>query len=154
MPMRRGRATPVRIRSNRAGQPVVLMRATHRLASLSALTAPDFASATHVTIPRRGRRHGLIDDPLRQQGLTRHVIASVPTAAAGLDVVRRTDFIAVVGGRLVRDDPRVVERPVPLELPPLSAVLSWHRRNDSDAEHLWLRELAGAALSAVFEGLV
>jgi hypothetical protein len=29
---------------------------------------------------------------------------------------------------------------VPIELAPISLAMIWHRRNDNDAAHLWLRQ--------------
>ncbi|MFE2182090.1 LysR family transcriptional regulator, partial [Streptomyces sp. NPDC059455] len=53
---------------------------------------------TFVTVSRRGRLHNAIDDALAERGLRRRVIASLPTSAAALGVVSRSDAVAVVGG--------------------------------------------------------
>jgi DNA-binding transcriptional LysR family regulator len=31
--------------------------------------------------------------------------------------------------------------PLPFETPPLHEILLWHKRNDSDPAHIWLRDL-------------
>lgn len=44
-----------------------------------------------MTVSRRGRLRGVIDDVLAEQGLTRRVVASLPTSSAALDLAARTD---------------------------------------------------------------
>ena len=41
----------------------------------------------------------------------------------------------------------LVTRPLPLELPPVPIVMSWHHRYDTDPAHAWLREQVGTVLS-------
>ena len=72
---------------------------------------------------------------------------TLPTTAAVLDLVARTDAIAVLPGRLSRPAAfGLVTRPAPVELPGAPIVVSWHRRYDSDPAHAWLRREVVAAL--------
>jgi DNA-binding transcriptional LysR family regulator len=129
-------------------RPVVAMRRGHPLAT-AALTAKRFAAATHVTVSRRGRLHGHVDELLANVGLQRRVIASLPTSAAALEVVARTDHVTVV--------PEVFCAPLcaalglvtmspPLNLPAPQIMAAWHCRYDGDAAHVWLRTQVRAVL--------
>jgi DNA-binding transcriptional LysR family regulator len=125
---------------------VVVLRAGHPLGE-GELTAARFAAAEHVTASRRGRLRGVVDDRLAELGLRRRVLAALPTAAAVLDLVARSDAIAVLPGRLCRPGATgLLTRPVPVELPGVPIVVSWHRRYDSDPAHAWLRHAVVAAL--------
>lgn len=96
-----------------------------------------------VTVSRRGRLHDAVDDALAERGLRRRVIASLPTSAAALDVVSRSDAVAVVAERVCRPASArlgLVTRRLPLELPPTRVVVTWHHRHDSDPAHAWLRD--------------
>lgn len=127
---------------------VVVMRRGHPLAA-DAVTPERFALADHVSVSRRGRLSDAIDDLLATQGLHRRVIATVPAAAAALDVVAGSDLVAVVADRTsarVRAELALVSRPLPFETPEIPAVMSWHRRDDSDPAHRWLRDRMAEAL--------
>lgn len=129
-----------------ADRPVVVMRTGHPLAAHAEIGEAEFAAATHVAVSRRGRRHGPVDEVLELHGLKRVVIASVPTATTAIAIVRRTDFIAVVGSHLAAAGTGIELRNLPFELPPLPVVITWHHRYDSDPGHRWLRSLVTAAL--------
>lgn len=127
---------------------VVVMRREHPLATKTALSVAEFASADHVVTSRRGRLFGAIDDALASHGLTRRVLASLPSAAIALDVVRRSDVITVVAEHLAPQDDVLVSKAVPLDLPAMAAQLTWHSRYENDPAHRWLRGRVNAHLEA------
>src|SRR5580698_8701388 len=79
----------------------VIVRAGHRLAD-GELTAERLAAADHVTVSRRGRLRGVIDDALAERGLSRRVVAALPTTAAALDLAARTDLVTTVAEQVCR----------------------------------------------------
>lgn len=125
---------------------VVAMRSRHPL-TRGALTLHRYAAARHVTVSRRGRLRDPLDEALRTEGLQRIVVASLPTVAAALDVVRDSDCLVVTAGPRTTP-PGVVIRPLPLPLPPAPMNMSWHQRYDNDPAHRWLRDQARDALQA------
>lgn len=127
------------------GRLAVAMRLGHPLATTAALSLADFAAATHVVVSRRGRLRGPVDDALALHRMQRRILASLPTTAIALDVVARSDALAVVTTRSIPTQIYVV-RPLPVDLPPLEAMISWHRRHDTDLAHRWLRERVAALL--------
>lgn len=125
------------------GKLVVAMRVGHPLQA-NPLTATTYAAADHVIVSRRGRTHDLIDEALAQQQLTRRVIATVPTSFAALRIAAGSDAVTAVPGgaaTAVTEAFGLHITPVPLALPPLSAVCAWHQRFDTDLAHTWLRTL-------------
>lgn len=130
---------------------VAVFRAGHELAG-GPLTAEGFAAGAHVAVSRRGRRHGAIDEALAALGLQRRVLAVLPTAAAALDLVARSDCVTVVPERLCAARPtaaRLSTSPLPFALPPVPVVLTWHHRSDRDVAHAWLRTRTSEALARV-----
>lgn len=142
-------AHPPAIRTRSAGQDhlVAVLRSGHPLADRSPFTVADLAAAPQVAISRRGRFRGPIDDALLAAGLRRRVLVAVPSTSTALEVVRGTDLLAVAPERLVAGAAGVVLRRMPLSLPSLPAVVGWHRRNDTDPAHAWLRERVWQVLS-------
>lgn len=125
---------------------VVVMREGHPLAASTELDTAAFASATHVSVSRRGRPTGALDEQLARHGLERRVVATLPSAAAALVVVRTSDLLAVVPEQLAAGETGLAVRDPPLPLPALTAVVSWHRRHDGDPVHTWFRTRVVAAL--------
>jgi DNA-binding transcriptional LysR family regulator len=128
---------------------VLALRRGHPMAGRR-LTLQRLAEMDHVTISRRGRVHGVLDEALAERGLKRRVLASLPTSAAALDVVAGSDAVVVVAERVcapLASRLGVVTRPVPVDLPPVEVVMSWHHRHDSDPAHAWLRGEVRVALA-------
>jgi DNA-binding transcriptional LysR family regulator len=130
---------------------VAVFRAGHPLA-LGDLTPERLAGASHVTVSRRGRLRGVIDEALAERGLTRRVVASLPTSSAALDLAARTDLVTAVAEQVCRPAWTrlgLLARPFPFAVPPVPVVVTWHHRNDTDPAHAWLRAQVRLALRAI-----
>ncbi|MFL5514583.1 MAG: LysR family transcriptional regulator, partial [Gemmatimonadales bacterium] len=134
------------IRAENVGETrlVIVVRQGHPLTRRS-VTAKRYAAAEHVTVSRRGNLSNAVDDALARLGLTRRVVATVPTEAAALEFARGSDLLVCVPEATTRSavaDLGLVVLPLPLELPSAPIYLSWHQRYDTDHAHAWLRGLA------------
>jgi DNA-binding transcriptional LysR family regulator len=132
---------------------VAVFRAGHPLAD-GELTPERLAAAGHVTVSRRGRLHGVIDDALAERGLSRRVVASLPTSSAALDLVARTDLATTVAEQVCRPvwtRLGLLARPLPFPVPPVPVILAWHHRSDSDPAHAWLRAEVRRALRDILD---
>jgi DNA-binding transcriptional LysR family regulator len=120
---------------------VVVMRPKNPL-TVGDLTAERFASALHVTVSRRGRARGPIDEALEFLHLSRRVHAVLPTSAAALEMVSRTNAITTVAEKLSQPISHrlgLMVRPVPVAVHPVPVIMVWQRRMDRDPAHHWLR---------------
>jgi DNA-binding transcriptional LysR family regulator len=132
---------------------VAVMRPDHPLAQ-GEPTAQRFAEAEHITISRRGRLRGPIDDALAELGLHRRVCAALPTTGAALDLVAGTMLVTVVAEQVCRPawtGLGLRARALPFGLPPVPVVVAWHHRYDTDPAHAWLRAEVLAALRAILD---
>jgi DNA-binding transcriptional LysR family regulator len=138
-----------------ADRMAVIVRAGHPLADKDKELTPErLAAADHVTVSRRGRLHGVIDDALAERGLRRRVVASLPTSAAALDLVAQSDLVTTVAEQVCRPvwtRLNLRARPLPFPVPPVPVIVSWHRRNDSDPAHAWLRAQVSRALRGILD---
>jgi DNA-binding transcriptional LysR family regulator len=119
------------------------VRPDHPLARVKTVTPKRFAAADHIVVSRRGRAHGPIDDQLAHLGLSRRVIAVVPSFASALYLARETDVVCVAPARLGRsmlDTLGLHTFPIPLILPHTAIGMAWHPRNHHDRTHQLLRE--------------
>ncbi len=132
---------------------VLALRRQHPLAR-ARLSPEKLAALPHVIVSRRGRLRDRVDDAFAERGLSRRVVASLPTSAAALEVVARSDAATVVAKNLCAALCKaldIVQRPLPMPVMPAPIVLSWHRRFDSDGAHRWLRDSVADALKAALD---
>jgi DNA-binding transcriptional LysR family regulator len=134
-----------------ADRMVAVFRAGHPLAA-GELTAERLAAADHVTVSRRGRLRGPVDEALAERGLARRVVASLPTSSAALDLIAQTDLVTAVAEQVCRPALTrlgLLARLFPFPVPPVPVVLTWHHRNDTDPAHAWLRDQVRQALRGI-----
>ena len=123
-------------------------RKGHPLLVSEGPTIERYAASDHVVMSRRAGRKALIDEALEDRGLTRRIVAVVPTFSNAMQIARRSDLVALVtrgslgnrfiGNRLAELELESFELPVETPDLPISAI--WHPRLDADPAHVWLRE--------------
>jgi DNA-binding transcriptional LysR family regulator len=121
---------------------VGVVRPEHPLAGRKVVTARQFAKSHHVAVSRRGRMRGPVDDRIDDLGLTRRVVAVVPTYASSLFLARETDVVCLAPRHTGHDALQALGLrtfPLPVPLPTAVIGMAWHPRNDSDRVHQWLR---------------
>lgn len=121
---------------------VSLVSARHREIKRR-LTLTLFLKYPHLLITHVGDLKGTVDRLLDERGLKRQVAMSLPYHLAAPAIIADTDMIATVSERVVRlcEWPGVRAFPVPIEFPRFHETMLWHRRNDHDPAHVWLRSL-------------
>jgi DNA-binding transcriptional LysR family regulator len=131
---------------------VALVSAGSTLGRGRRLTVDQLCRYPHIGASWSRAQH-LLDDALDRIGLSRRVIAVVPTYAVAALLAFEDDVIALVPGVLAR---HLVDRGVPvrwhdlpLELPSVTVHLRWHRRMDGDRASRWLRGHIAASLKDV-----
>lgn len=122
---------------------VVLMRRDHGLAR-GALTLTRYLAARHVLVSSRRRGPGLEDFGLAQSGHQRELALRCQHYQAALEVVASSELLLTLPEMLAQrlaDQARFLIRPLPISLPSMSLYLYWHRDQQNDAAHQWLRDL-------------
>jgi DNA-binding transcriptional LysR family regulator len=130
------------------------VRPGHPLAKVKKVTPRRFAEADHIVVSRRGRAHGPIDEQLAELGLSRRVVAVVPTFASALFLASETDVVCIAPARLARrmlDVLGLRTFPIPFALPSVTVGMAWHPRNHHDRTHQLLRERARYIMATAAE---
>nr|WP_229416022.1 LysR family transcriptional regulator [Massilia sp. PDC64] len=101
-----------------------------------------FCELEHVMVsPRGGGFTSPVDEVLDAQGLRRRVVVSASTFHSVLDLVERSDLVALVPARMVEGrNVRVRVLAPPLSVPGFAIHMAWHNRNHGDAAQRWVRE--------------
>lgn len=126
---------------------VGVVRPDHPL--IAGITPDRFAAFPHISVSRRGRFSGPIDEALAALGLKRFVAIAVANFSDALAIVRTSDHVAAVPARLTgaaRDGLHTFDLPVKTDA--LAVSLAWHPRFDADPAHRWLRATLRAACSS------
>lgn len=113
------------------------------------MTVAQFAQLEHIIVSLRGGDFVTpVDDTLAALGYKRNVVLSASSFLFLPEMVSRSDFVALVPQRLVRDNAsqlRIVECPFPVE--GFEVGMVWHERNHGHAGQRWVREELAATLS-------
>ena len=97
---------------------------------------------------RRGHRPSPVDDALGALGLTRTIVAVVPSFPAALAIVAASDLVSEVPASYlgaIETRPAAPLRagvrsfPLPVTTAAITVSQMWHPRMDADAGHRWLR---------------
>ncbi|MBC3844272.1 LysR family transcriptional regulator [Streptacidiphilus sp. 4-A2] len=116
------------------------------------LTLAEFTSVPHVTVSRKGRSRTVVDECLAELGLSRQVLATVPTHSAACFLALESEVLALLPGEYARHAARVMPLElleIPLALPTVALGMAWHLRLDSDPGHRWLRAVVADAVRAM-----
>lgn len=106
------------------------------------VTLAQFSQLEHVVVsPNGGGFSGITDQTLEEVGLARRVVLSVPHFLFVKSVIGKTDLVAMLPERLVRDSPEIHITPTPVEIPGYELAMLWDDRSHRDPAHQWLREL-------------
>jgi DNA-binding transcriptional LysR family regulator len=129
---------------------VCVVREGHPLLRKGKMKAKQYAECGHVVVSRRGHESGPVDEALGTLGLTRTVIAVVPSFRAAISVARASDLVALVtnsyfnathGHQARFGSVDVRSLPLPVRTEPITVSQMWHPRLDADPAHRWLRGL-------------
>ena len=116
------------------------VRTGHPL-SEGVVTPERYAAGRHISVSRRGREKGPIDEALNLLGLQRTVVCMVSGFSAALAMARTSDLIASVPERHT-EGARAGMHSFPLPVATVGVTISmlWHPRLDADPAQRWLRD--------------
>lgn len=116
------------------------VRAGHPL-SEGEVTPERYAAGRHISVSRRGRERGPIDEALAQLDLQRTVVCMVSGFSAALAMARASDLIASVPERHTQGARAgMVSFPLPVATVEVTISMLWHPRLDADPAQRWVRD--------------
>jgi DNA-binding transcriptional LysR family regulator len=137
-----------------AGEYVCVMRQGHPLAE-QPMTLDAYCAARHLLVSFSGRPYGFVDEALASIGRQRRIVITVNQFFTAGQVVVNSDLLTVLPRHFVPTTgmgDQLVLRELPFEVTPVHVEGLWHRRQQHDSAHQWLRaqvlQVAQAAFSA------
>jgi DNA-binding transcriptional LysR family regulator len=146
-----GSSAPLRHQLLEESDYVCVMRQGHPLAGQE-LTLDAYCAARHLLVSFSGRAQGMVDEALAGLQRRRRVMLAVNQFYTAGRVIAQTDlltvlpraYLAVTGAA-----DRLVVRPLPLRLAPMSVHMVWHRRHEAQPAHRWLLAQVSAVSTSV-----
>lgn len=120
---------------------VCLMREAHPIAGRR-FTLDRFIAQGHVKVSMSPTDMRFVDDVLAGLGHQRAIALNVPHWLVVPHVLKATDLLAVMPGRLAAAlmDDGLRQRELPFPSAPFAWTMYWHRRYDRSQASLWLRD--------------
>jgi len=114
------------------------------------LSAKALCELDHLAVTiTSGRLFADLDESLRQRGLRRKIVCSVPNFLLVPEIVRTSDLVAIVPSNLAETERSGLSaQPIPADVPPVAIHISWHPRFKRDAAHKWMRDMIVHAVLA------
>ena len=134
------------------GEYVCVMRAGNPLAQ-GPLTLNRFCSARHMLVSFSGRPFGFVDEALAALQRQRRIVLTVNQFFTAGRVVAQSDLLTVLPRHFVRvADVRdeLVIRALPFEMPVVHVDALWHKREQHNSAHQWLRSAVAASAKLAF----
>ncbi|WP_019615787.1 LysR substrate-binding domain-containing protein [Psychromonas ossibalaenae] len=98
---------------------------------------------SHVQIRCEGNDWWALDYHLAESGRHRQISTTLPDFYGAVSACAHSDLIVTLPSSFVAHAQRLyplVQLPLPIEFSPLAYVLLWHKRNNDEPGHKWLRE--------------
>ncbi|MBG0750046.1 MULTISPECIES: LysR family transcriptional regulator [Pectobacterium] len=109
-----------------------------------------YSQQRHLLVTYRERAHGIVDDMLEKQGMTRTIYYTTPHFSALPGILQHTPSVATVPEKLATlwcQHYGLNDSPVPLDLPTYTLSALWHARQDSNPAIAWLYEQIAEAIA-------
>ncbi|CAE6753563.1 Nodulation protein D 2 [Paraburkholderia domus] len=113
---------------------------------------PLYVKRPHVVIRTADRQGTIVDQTLAERGLQRQIGAVVQNFMTMPMVAARTGYICNVPSSMAETFADLFDLSVhepPIAFPPTPMFISWHKRFDGDAAHVWMLEQIRSAVATV-----
>jgi DNA-binding transcriptional LysR family regulator len=121
---------------------ILAVRKGHSLINKD-VSLSDFCSVKHLMINEPGSYDSIniIDDTLDQLKIKRDIFLSVNHFAVAIDLLKKTDLVAVLPRRFAEMYEELVILEIPIELPKIVVYLCSHQRHVNSSQHNWFKNL-------------
>ncbi len=134
------------------GEYVCVMRSSNPLAQGS-LTLNRFCAARHMLVSFSGKPFGFVDEALSALQRQRRIVLTVNQFFTASRVVAQSDLLTVLPRHFVRQADvgnELVIRNLPFDMPVVHVDAMWHKRQQHNSAHQWLRSAVAASAKLAF----
>ena len=116
------------------------------------LTFESVLSYPHLSISAADEPREVFDAILARRGLHRDVGVRIPNFSAAAALLKDSELVGIFARRIADSLARgsgLTVRGLPTDIAAFDHYLVWHKRNDEDPRHLWLREQIVATVANI-----
>ena len=119
---------------------VAIHRDGHNISKIKNITIEDIVNQKHLHVSRRKIGVHLIDMELDKIGLKRNVALRCQHFLIAPPIIKSTDLILMATRSFAkRNNLSFVE--IPIEIPSMEYFLIWHKNDEGDGGHIWMKDL-------------
>lgn len=119
---------------------VAIHRDGHNISKIKNITIEDIVNEKHIHVSRRKMGGHLIDIELDKIGLKRNVALRCQHFLIAPPIIKSTDLILMATRSFAkRNNLSFVE--IPIEIPSMEYFLIWHKSDEGDGGHIWMKDL-------------
>ena len=119
---------------------VAIHRDGHDISKIKNITIEDIVNEKHIHVSRRKMGGHLIDIELDKIGLKRNVALRCQHFLIAPPIIKSTDLILMATRSFAkRNNLSFVE--IPIEIPSMEYFLIWHKSDEGDGGHIWMKDL-------------
>ena len=119
---------------------VVIHREGHPIQKIKNLTVNDLLSQKFINVSNRRKGLHMVDLELEKTGHRRDIALRCQHFLIAPEIIRETDAVIMATHSFAKsNDLPFVE--IPQELPPMEYFLSWHKNDEGDGGHEWMKDL-------------
>ena len=119
---------------------VAIHRDGHDISKIKNITIEDIVNEKHIHVSRRKMGEHLIDIELDKIGLKRNVALRCQHFLIAPPIIKSTDLILMATRSFAkRNNLSFVE--IPIEIPSMEYFLIWHKSDEGDGGHIWMKDL-------------
>tara|TARA_E500000331_G_scaffold127157_1_gene124734 strand:- start:181 stop:738 length:558 start_codon:yes stop_codon:yes gene_type:complete len=119
---------------------VVMHREDHDISKLKNVTIENILDLKHLHVSGRKRGLHLIDVELEKIGFKRNVSLRCQHFLIAPSIINSTDLV-LMGTRSFAKRNNLAFVEIPIEIPSMEYFLIWHKSDEGDGGHIWMKDL-------------
>jgi len=119
---------------------VVMYREGHDLSKIKDVSVDDILDQKHLHVSNTRRGLHLIDTELEKIGYRREVALRCQHFLIAPTIIQSTDLV-LMGTRSFANRNNLPFAEIPLDIPSMEYFLIWHKNDEGDGGHIWMKDL-------------
>ncbi len=127
---------------------VIAHRANHPVTKVSEITLDEMLNLKYINISNRKRGASVVEMEMQKMQLQPEIALRAQHYLVTPEIVRSSDLCLLCSETFAKKHGlSYIE--IPLNVPPLEQYLIWHKSDDNDGSHIWMRDLIAESFQQV-----
>jgi len=127
---------------------VIAHRANHPVSKITEITLDDALKLKYINISNRKRGASVVEMEMQKMQLQPEIALRAQHYLVTPEIVRSTDLCLLCSETFAKKHGLSYVN-LPFDVPPLEQYLIWHKSDDNDGSHIWMRTLIGESFQEV-----